>query len=242
MLLPRARRAPAAGLWPDRSLAGDQRQPAAAHQDRHGRPAAGGVEVRIAEDGEILVRGETVMKGYWNDPRRRRARSRTAGCTPATSASIDADGYLKITDRKKDFIMNSGGDMVSPARVEGFLTLQPEIDQAMVLRRPPPLSRRGHRAAPGIPRQLHARAAAAPATGWRSTWRCTRRSAPRSSASMPHIPAVRHDCSPGRAGGLQPSTKRQVGFAGEIHMCSHCPGASRQERSRETGCRRRPPH
>ena len=51
---------------------------------------------------------------------------------------LDPDGYLRITDRKRDFIKNSGGDMISPARVEGALTLAPEIAQAMVLgdRRP----------------------------------------------------------------------------------------------------------
>ena len=51
---------------------------------------------------------------------------------------LDADGYLRITDRKRDFIKNSGGDMIAPARVEGALTLEPEIAQAMVFgdRRP----------------------------------------------------------------------------------------------------------
>ena len=94
---------------------------------------------RIAEDGEILVAATTVMKGYWNDPEATaRTPGRTAGCIPATSAQLDADGYLRITDRKRDFIKNSGGDMVSPARVEGVLTLEPEIAQAMVFgdRRP----------------------------------------------------------------------------------------------------------
>jgi long-chain acyl-CoA synthetase len=51
---------------------------------------------------------------------------------------IDADGYLRITDRKRDFIKNSGGEMISPARIEGYLTLEPEISQVMVFgdRRP----------------------------------------------------------------------------------------------------------
>jgi long-chain acyl-CoA synthetase len=101
-------------------------------------PPLDGVEIRIAEDGEILVRGEAVMKGYWNDPE---ATSRTIENGWLHTGDIgkrDKDGYIVITDRKRDFIKNSGGDMISPARVEGELVLQPEIGQAMVFgdRRP----------------------------------------------------------------------------------------------------------
>lgn len=92
-----------------------------------------GVEVKFALDGEILVKGDTVMKGYWNNPK-------------ATEAAIDASGWLhtgdigimdelgriKITDRKKDIIVNSGGDNISPLRVESIMTLCPEISQCMV--------------------------------------------------------------------------------------------------------------
>jgi long-chain acyl-CoA synthetase len=95
-------------------------------------PPIAGLEAQVGPDGEILVRGESVMKGYWNDPE---ATARTlAGGWLHTGdiGEIDADGYIRITDRKRDFIKNSGGDMVSPARVEGYLTLQPEIGQAMV--------------------------------------------------------------------------------------------------------------
>ena len=124
----------AAGLRPDRGGAGDQRcnPPDRIRIDTVG-PALDGVEIRIAEDGEILVRGDNVMKGYWNDPEATVAHpGRAAGCIPAISARLDPDGYLRITDRKRDFIKNSGGDMISPARVEGALTLEPEIAQAMV--------------------------------------------------------------------------------------------------------------
>ena len=55
-----------------------------------------------------------------------------AGSIPAISARSISDGYILITDRKKDFIKNSGGDMIAPARIEGALTLEPEIAQAMV--------------------------------------------------------------------------------------------------------------
>jgi long-chain acyl-CoA synthetase len=95
-------------------------------------PPFKGVEVRIAEDGEILVRGELVMKGYWNDPEATAAAIRDGWLHTGDIGAFDADGYLKITDRKKDFIKNSGGDMIAPARIEGLLALQPEIGQAMV--------------------------------------------------------------------------------------------------------------
>jgi long-chain acyl-CoA synthetase len=90
------------------------------------------VEVRIAEDGEILVRGELVMTGYWNDEAATRAAIKDGWLHTGDVGLIDGDGYIKITDRKKDFIKNTGGDMVAPARVEGLLALQPEIAQAMV--------------------------------------------------------------------------------------------------------------
>ncbi|MBU0726990.1 MAG: long-chain fatty acid--CoA ligase [Alphaproteobacteria bacterium] len=91
-----------------------------------------GVEVKIAEDGEILARGDFVMDGYWDDPE---ATERTVigGWLHTGDVGVmDADGYITITDRKRDIIVISGGDNISPQRVEGFLTLQPEITQAMV--------------------------------------------------------------------------------------------------------------
>jgi long-chain acyl-CoA synthetase len=90
------------------------------------------VEVRIAEDGEILVRGELVMTGYWNDSAASEATVRDGWLHTGDVGLLDADGYIRITDRKKDFIKNAGGDMVAPARIEGLLALQPEIAQAMV--------------------------------------------------------------------------------------------------------------
>ena len=95
-------------------------------------PPLDGVEVRIAEDGEILVRGELVMQGYWNDPEATAATVQDGWLYTGDVGQFDEDGYIQITDRKKDLIVNSGGDNISPQRVEGFLTLQPEISQAMV--------------------------------------------------------------------------------------------------------------
>ena len=113
------------------------------------RPAAGikmdtvgpplrGVELRIAEDGEILVRGELVMQGYWrNDAETARALEGDWLHT-GDIGHIDEQGRIVITDRKKDMIVNDKGDNIAPQRIEGMLTLQPEIAQAMVVgdRRP----------------------------------------------------------------------------------------------------------
>jgi long-chain acyl-CoA synthetase len=95
-------------------------------------PAIDGVRLKIAEDGEILVRGDNVMQGYWNDPEATARTLAEGWLHTGDIGHLDADGYLHITDRKRDFIKNSGGEMISPARVEGALTLAPEIAQAMV--------------------------------------------------------------------------------------------------------------
>jgi long-chain acyl-CoA synthetase len=95
-------------------------------------------EVRIADDGEILVRGENVMHGYWaNDAES--ARVLIDGWLHTGDVGrIDEAGRIHITDRKKDLIVNDKGDNVSPQRVEGMLTLERAIAQAMVVgdRRP----------------------------------------------------------------------------------------------------------
>ncbi len=90
-------------------------------------------EIRIAEDGEIQVRGELVMKGYWQNPAETaRVLSPDGWLSTGDIGHIDDKGRLVITDRKKDIIVNDKGDNVAPQRVEGMLTLQPEILQAMV--------------------------------------------------------------------------------------------------------------
>ena len=115
------------------------------------RPAAGlkmdtvgppldGVEVKIAEDGEILVRGELVMHGYWRSDAETAKALRPDPAEPTKGpwlhtgdiGHIDAAGRIMITDRKKDMIVNDKGDNISPQKIEGMLTLQNEIAQAMV--------------------------------------------------------------------------------------------------------------
>lgn len=95
-------------------------------------PPLPGVTIKIAEDGEILIQGECVMNGYWQDPEATAHALQGGWLHTGDIGHIDQDGYLKITDRKKDIIVLSGGDNVAPARVEGFLVLEPEITQAMV--------------------------------------------------------------------------------------------------------------
>ena len=95
-------------------------------------PPMAGVTVRIAADGEILVQGELVMQGYWRNPEET-ARTLVDGWLHTGDIGhFDSAGRIVITDRKKDMIVNDKGDNVAPQKIEGMLTLQPEIAQAMV--------------------------------------------------------------------------------------------------------------
>ncbi len=96
-----------------------------------GRPLPG-VELRIAGDGEILVRGDLVMDGYWGQPAATAEVIRDGWLHTGDLGRIDAGGLLTITDRKRDIIVLSGGENVSPARVEELLMREPEISQAVV--------------------------------------------------------------------------------------------------------------
>jgi len=89
-------------------------------------------EVRFASDGELLVRGELVMHGYWNNEEETARVLQDGWLHTGDVGHFDEAGRIVITDRKKDLIVNDKGDNVSPQRVEGMLTLQPEIAQAMV--------------------------------------------------------------------------------------------------------------
>jgi long-chain acyl-CoA synthetase len=95
-------------------------------------PPLNDTEVRIADDGEILVRGELVTHGYWRNDAETARILKDGWLHTGDIGVIDEGGRVKITDRKKDLIINDKGDNVAPQKVEGMLTLQPEIVQAMI--------------------------------------------------------------------------------------------------------------
>jgi len=96
-------------------------------------PPFEGNQVKIAEDGEILVKGENVMLGYWNNIEETKKVIKDGWLYTGDVGEIDPkDGYLKITDRKKDIIVNAGGDNIAPAKVENLLLNSVAIEQCMV--------------------------------------------------------------------------------------------------------------
>ena len=96
-------------------------------------PPFRGNNVKIAEDGEILVKGENVMLGYWNKKEDTEKVIKDGWLYTGDIGEINLeDGYLKITDRKKDIIVSAGGDNISPAKIENQLSNFLEIDQCMV--------------------------------------------------------------------------------------------------------------
>jgi long-chain acyl-CoA synthetase len=92
-----------------------------------------GLEVKIAEDGEILVKGPTVFKGYWKMPEETRAAFQDGWFKTGDIGQIDAEGYLSITDRKKDLIKTSGGKFIAPQPIENALKANVLIAQAALI-------------------------------------------------------------------------------------------------------------
>ena len=96
-------------------------------------PPFRGNNVKIAEDGEILVKGENVMLGYWNKKEETEKVLKDGWLYTGDIGEIDPlDGYLRITDRKKDIIVSAGGDNISPAKIENQLSNSPIIEQSLV--------------------------------------------------------------------------------------------------------------
>jgi long-chain acyl-CoA synthetase len=91
------------------------------------------LEVRIAEDGEILVRGPSVFKGYWNRPEETQNAFRDGWFKTGDIGELDADGYLSVTDRKKDLIKTSGGKFIAPQPIENSLKLNPLVGTAAII-------------------------------------------------------------------------------------------------------------
>jgi long-chain acyl-CoA synthetase len=91
------------------------------------------IEVRIAEDGEILVRGPSIFKGYWNRPEETQNAFQDGWFKTGDIGSIDADGYLSVTDRKKELIKTSGGKFIAPQPIENSLKLNPLVGASAII-------------------------------------------------------------------------------------------------------------
>ena len=89
-------------------------------------------KVKIAKDGEILIKGENVMLGYWNQKEETKKIIKNGWLHTGDIGEFDQNNYLKITDRKKDIIVNLGGDNISPSKIENVLCLNELIKQSFV--------------------------------------------------------------------------------------------------------------
>ncbi len=96
-------------------------------------PAVPGVRIKIAPDGEILVKGDNVFMGYFKDREATRESLKDGWLYSGDIGEIDKDGHLKVTDRKKDLIITSGGKNISPSNIENMLKSNPLISQAVVI-------------------------------------------------------------------------------------------------------------
>jgi long-chain acyl-CoA synthetase len=96
-------------------------------------PPLTGTEIKIAEDGEILVKSPSVFKGYYKDPESTAEALKDGWLYSGDIGQIDEDGYLKITDRKKDIIVTAGGKNITPQYIENKLKFSPYINDAVII-------------------------------------------------------------------------------------------------------------
>ena len=106
--------------------------PAAHKLGTVGKPLAN-IEVRIADDGEVLARGPSIFSGYWNRPEETQGAFLDGWFKTGDIGNLDSDGFLSITDRKKDLIKTSGGKFIAPQPIENSLKLNPLIGTAVVI-------------------------------------------------------------------------------------------------------------
>src|SRR5204863_8752318 len=96
-------------------------------------PAVPRTEGKIAEDGEILIKGRGIMRGYHNQPEATEEALDGRWLRTGDIGELDADGFLKITDRKKDLIKTSGGKYVAPQMIEGMINQSEFVEQAVIV-------------------------------------------------------------------------------------------------------------